>query len=476
MARIFRWQWLKKWLKRTALAGFFLFVVIPFLARMIFVQVEQSRREAIVNRLNETQPGWQLKDLQEAYNAQLPPPERNAYVIADRAAKMLPENITFLQLFVDLGDKVPSNRLRSEDDRVLLAKLFEDTKEGRNAAQALLNIREQGGQEVTIFGKRLPPGLASMNELKTLEYLFSTEAILAAEDGKVELAMKNLELRDTMSRYAISPSYPSEYYIFLHSGFVSRNAYIIRDLINVSKAPLPWRGLHTRLLQDSQRDSFGSWLEICRANKVALLSAIDENRFDEEDFPTHSLPVKSSWWIRPLLYKSWTYELEMHERLEKIKTAPARETLPQLIELRNEKRGNLLYIYTNAFGTGLDKGYVAIRNSQALLRAAALGILCEEFRLANGRWPRSLEELPKAQLPKIPLDPYTDQPMLYKILEDRIVIYSQGTNFQDDGGNLSSPRSYEEPRDIGISLYHPAFRRQPARLPKAAVEDEIPQP
>ncbi len=75
---------------------------------------------------------------------------------------------------------------------------------------------------------------------------------------------------------------------------------------------------------------------------------------------------------------------------------------------------------------------------EALL--TVLAIMCYEKE--KGCYPSSLDELVKADyLKKLPMDPYSDGPLVYKGTDDGFLLYSLGTNLIDDGGNLGRGRS-----------------------------------
>jgi hypothetical protein len=51
------------------------------------------------------------------------------------------------------------------------------------------------------------------------------------------------------------------------------------------------------------------------------------------------------------------------------------------------------------------------------------------------RYPEKLSELVEAGLlKKLPMDPYSDKPLVYRITDDRFTLYSVSENFTDDGG------------------------------------------
>ncbi len=64
------------------------------------------------------------------------------------------------------------------------------------------------------------------------------------------------------------------------------------------------------------------------------------------------------------------------------------------------------------------------------------GIL--RFEKDKGRYPENLQELLESGYVKqIPIDPFSDEPLKYKRRGEDFVLYSVGTNFQDDGGVAS---------------------------------------
>jgi hypothetical protein len=56
------------------------------------------------------------------------------------------------------------------------------------------------------------------------------------------------------------------------------------------------------------------------------------------------------------------------------------------------------------------------------LLATATAIACERFRQANGRWPRTLDEIPTSILAAVPLSPFDAKPLTYRVLDDGIVV------------------------------------------------------
>jgi hypothetical protein len=99
--------------------------------------------------------------------------------------------------------------------------------------------------------------------------------------------------------------------------------------------------------------------------------------------------------------------------------------------------------------------------NQARLHTARVALAAERYRLANGKWPETLEQLTPRFLTEVPLDPFAPGRLRLRRTEEGLVIYSVGPNEQDDGGDLEAP-SNQDLRDVGFRLWHQDRRRQPA--------------
>jgi hypothetical protein len=67
-----------------------------------------------------------------------------------------------------------------------------------------------------------------------------------------------------------------------------------------------------------------------------------------------------------------------------------------------------------------------------------LACALERYRLANGRFPVSLEALNPGFIQRVPRDLMTGSPLHYALKEDsRFTLYSVGWNERDDGGSIA---------------------------------------
>jgi hypothetical protein len=91
----------------------------------------------------------------------------------------------------------------------------------------------------------------------------------------------------------------------------------------------------------------------------------------------------------------------------------------------------LLQILMPAVDRAFEIAYCIRAHYQATVTVLAL----KRWRLEKDEYPAKLDELVTAEyLKELPMDPYTDKPLIYKKTDDNFTLYSVGPNFQDDGG------------------------------------------
>ena len=68
-------------------------------------------------------------------------------------------------------------------------------------------------------------------------------------------------------------------------------------------------------------------------------------------------------------------------------------------------------------------------------QATVAVLAIKRWRLEKNEYPANLDELVAVgYLKELPMDPYTDKPLVYKKTDDNFTLYSIGPNFEDDGG------------------------------------------
>lgn len=69
--------------------------------------------------------------------------------------------------------------------------------------------------------------------------------------------------------------------------------------------------------------------------------------------------------------------------------------------------------------------------------AAITTLAIMRYKQDKGDYPETLEQLVEAgYLKEIPMDPWSDKPLVYRKTEGNFILYSVGKNFVDDGGQV----------------------------------------
>jgi hypothetical protein len=91
------------------------------------------------------------------------------------------------------------------------------------------------------------------------------------------------------------------------------------------------------------------------------------------------------------------------------------------------------------------------KRRQFVARLAAEEIIAalELYRRERGGYPEALDALAPEYLPDVPLDPFTDDPMVYRRVGGGYVLYALGPNRLDDGG-VAKTRGDMEPDQVFV--------------------------
>jgi hypothetical protein len=105
--------------------------------------------------------------------------------------------------------------------------------------------------------------------------------------------------------------------------------------------------------------------------------------------------------------------------------------------------------------------------SQALLDCAAAGIAVERYRLQQGAWPESLEQVVQVGLlARLPTDPFDGKPLRYRKTRDGAVVFSIGPDKNYNGDALDAdPETGPPPPRSEFRLWSPEHRRRPTERP-----------
>lgn len=102
------------------------------------------------------------------------------------------------------------------------------------------------------------------------------------------------------------------------------------------------------------------------------------------------------------------------------------------------KKNRFLEVIFPAFGRIIETGYQVKAESYATIAVIAL----VRYKEDKGSYPEDLQELvTSGYLKELPMDPFSDGPLVYKKTDGDFLLYSVGLNFTDDGGEMGKDRS-----------------------------------
>jgi len=93
--------------------------------------------------------------------------------------------------------------------------------------------------------------------------------------------------------------------------------------------------------------------------------------------------------------------------------------------------------------------------------ATVVILALQRWRLEKDQYPATLGELVTAGfLNELPMDPWSDKPLVYKKTDDDFILYSVGYNFTDDGGEYGTDRNgnFRQWSDNGDTVFWPVIK------------------
>jgi len=130
----------------------------------------------------------------------------------------------------------------------------------------------------------------------------------------------------------------------------------------------------------------------------------------------------------------------------------AAKGFPQVIDAMNAlaiQPRSRFDMWAGIIAPSLHRATINAARGLAIVRTARIAVQIEQYRLAHGQLPQSLDQLPHP----VPPDPFNGQSLIYRTVPGGYVVYSVGENRRDDGGTDLRNR---KKADDGIMVRLPA--------------------
>lgn len=106
-------------------------------------------------------------------------------------------------------------------------------------------------------------------------------------------------------------------------------------------------------------------------------------------------------------------------------------------------KGNILL---EMLAPAMEKISILAWRNKADVEGTLAILAIQRFRQEKGRLPGDLQELVSAgYLSSLPMDPFSDKPLVYKKTENDFTLYSLGQDFDDDGGKMGVGKGSSKP-------------------------------
>ena len=403
------------------------FVALGLVIRAIFNYSSGKELERFLEKMKSEGIPLTLKDIEPECD-----PRDNAALAWKTAEAMLSivgeKRASLTQV---IGDIFEDNPL-SEEKKERLRDLIAENQDALNlileaSTKSCFKYEEQW--EIPGYDLRTATAIKMIQGTR----LLGIDAVIKAEDGNVEEAIDQcLAARRLIQAYLQEPFLISylvatacmkQVAVCFHKIVSDREIEtdILRNILR-EWDPSPWR---ERLAWSFESERIfgleGALLFLKRGEKYELNLGADGKLY--------------YWMFRPIYKSKIIWIMGSYDLMLKVAGMPY-YTSRDSKEI--EQRINSTPWYYKMDGAFLPNVVIVLLKRatlEAMFETARIGIACKIYKNMHGDFPEDLSELAPELLEKIPVDPFTGHPLIYKKQDSGIMIYSVGSNLKDDGGN-----------------------------------------
>jgi len=463
----------KLWRRRALygfVVGFALLLLGFFIDRELTRQAGEKRHAAIVAQLDSTDPRWRYEEV-----------EADRGVLADEqnSALLVPK---FKQSLA--SPQFDSNPLLGSDYRIsdhvnhVLSDEFYDALEmalsaNKSALQIAVSFErfQTGMWRTPISADYISTDFTKLQDLRPVFRLLDLAAEGEGRNGRSARAFAYV-----LPMFNVGRSLEREPNLIacLIRLAGDRIAVIrVERTLALCNPTCELATVQAALLQEANADLFWYAMRGERAGLDHLWTNLRSGRVKLNDLAKSGgkrdwfMSSIGNWYVDPYLANDHALMLEvctkayearlLPEELQRAELEAFKQSIRALPELDT---GSLL---TRLLIPAFNKIHDASLAAKANLRCAATGIAVERFRLKHGRWPNSLEEIPRNLLASVPLDPFDGQPLKYARRDDGVTVYSIGIDETDNDATIGVGRNANGiGKDLGFRLFNPDRRGLPA--------------
>lgn len=395
----------------------------------------ERQLQGVVRQLDAEQPGWKLDELEAVRLAKFPPPEESAATVVLDAAAKIPKAFDDWQIadgkLAGQDGGVSNHRLT--DKRVELVRgAAEATKPARELAHTLRD-RTPGGFAINHLDNPIATLLPHCDKVRKLAALLHYDALLASVNGDADAAIRAARTGLVAAKTLSDEPYLISQLVRIACSHIAASSALQALAWGESKSGLA--ELQAALWAEAEAPILLHGLLGERASSHKFFDNIEKGRLSVEDmFRVIDGKPPAFWQAGGMrLYKAFVPGdhaecLRLFNLyIEAAKKPPHEQPAAfKAVPLPPRPPDDFRYLITNLFLPAVERVAEATIRHRAHMYTSAVAIACERFRQKTGRWPTTLNEIPKDILPSVPTDPYTGEALLFLPMPDGVAVYSAG--------------------------------------------------
>jgi len=380
--------------------------------------LEKAKSEGVVMSLKELAPGCPDSD-----NAALLWKAAEAlFIVSDTEGKAL-INQTIEGFFY--------GRPLQEESRAKLAPLVEQNR------KVLDLITEAAGRPCFRYGsgKQKLYSIDPDNAVKMIlaVRLLGINTVLRAEAGQVQAALEELRQGMRFIRRTIDEPFIINNLVALSNmkSLLNCLGQIIREREMDPAALSAWI---KELDPDAWRTKFWRCTETERT--VALETGLGVVKGDKDILRTESRGNRFFYWlIRPIQKMQIIWVQDQFREAKKTASLPYYDIKALSKEKQLWRESAPWYFkFSGLLLADFQSVFLKEATLEAMMLTTKAGLACKIYKNETGHYPENLDGLVPELMDKVPIDPFTGKPLIYRLQDGGVLIYSVGSNEKDDEG------------------------------------------
>ena len=446
------------------LGGLFALVVVLFAPKQADTSPEL---DAILSRLDETDPGWRLEEIEAARVSV--PDERNSALVCREVARALGPRWPGTNVFDDMS-QIALPELLDEGKMKLLEAELHRLEPIRRTARPLADMprgRYPGQYALNPYST----SQSERQELRKVAILLRKEMLYLANKGDVTEAVRSGRAGICAGRALYDdPLYFAQSVRIWIVPFSLESVERVLSLGESAEAELV--ALDELMADEEKHETFLAYMRGSRAMAYLLASRLISGEVTDESLrhegfyaPEQSGFERSLTDTRKQARQQMPMMMELMTRWVENARLPSHQQLPGEKEIEQDVESKKSYALVDLIVPKTNTFAETFRRKTALVSTMRGLIAAERYRMKHGKWPATLAEVVPEFLKAAPTDPFDGTPLKVVRVADGIIVYSVGADGVDDGGKLDRKYSPEPGSDLGFRLWDVAKRRRPPSRP-----------